>query len=113
FQIPDSPRDLESGIWNPLPPRSPMPAKSPTIAALLLAALPLAAPAADAKKKVTYQDVSAIFQARCNSCHNGDKQKGGLNLETFGAATQGGASGKVIEAGDLENSRLWQLVSHA
>lgn len=68
----------------------------------------------DAKPaKVTFADqVSPIFQNRCNTCHNADKQKGGLNLETYGSALQGGSSGKVIEPGDLESSTLYQLVSH-
>ncbi|HWE40280.1 MAG TPA: c-type cytochrome domain-containing protein [Isosphaeraceae bacterium] len=69
--------------------------------------------AADARPKVNFQDqVSTIFRNRCNSCHNADKQKGGLNLETFGTAMQGGGSGKVIEPGDLDTSTLFQLVSH-
>ena len=93
-----------------------MPSKS-----LLLIALVLACPAAPAlsadekaRPKVNFQDnVSAIFQARCNSCHNADKAKGGLALETFGSTLQGGGSGKVVEPGDLEGSHLWQLVSHA
>src|SRR3954452_19350819 len=70
--------------------------------------------AAEAKTKVTYQDqVSAIFKSRCNSCHNADKQKGGLNLETFGTTMQGGGSGKVIEPGDPDASTLYQLVTHS
>ncbi len=77
-----------------------------------------ATPAADAPKaakpKVTFQDnVSAIFQSRCNSCHNADKQKGGLALETYGSTMAGGSSGKVIEPGDPGGSHLWGLVSHA
>jgi WD40 repeat protein len=63
--------------------------------------------------KVTYQDqVGAIFRSRCNSCHNADKQKGGLNLESYGTALQGGSSGKVIEPGDLDGSALYQYVTH-
>src|SRR5437016_880066 len=66
-----------------------------------------------AKAKVTYQDhVSQVFRSRCGTCHNPDKQKGGLNLENFGAAMQGGGSGKVIEPGDPESSTLFMLVSH-
>ena len=71
--------------------------------------------AADAKAtaKVNYQEhVSAIFKNRCNSCHNADKQKGGLNLETYGSAMRGGGSGEVIEPGDLEASSLWLQVTH-
>src|SRR5262249_12875430 len=74
----------------------------------------VSAPAADpGKEKVTYQDhVAAIFRSRCGSCHNPDKQKGGLNLDNFGAAMQGGGSGKVVEPGDPESSTLFLLVSH-
>ena len=81
------------------------------ILALFLATL--AAPADDAAKKVAFADVAAVFQNRCNSCHNGDKQKGGLSLDTFGTTMTGGASGKVVEAGDADGSRLYALVSHS
>ena len=65
------------------------------------------------KAKVTYQDhVSAVFRSRCGSCHNPDKQKGGLNLDNYGSAMQGGGSGKVIEPGDADNSTLFQVISH-
>ena len=58
--------------------------------------------AADAKAtaKVNYQEhVSAVFKNRCNSCHNADKQKGGLNLEDYGSTMRGGGSGAVVEPG--------------
>jgi len=64
--------------------------------------------------KATFADqVAPILRARCNSCHNADKAKGGLNLETFGGVMRGGGSGKVVEAGDPENSRLLLLITHA
>jgi hypothetical protein len=70
--------------------------------------------AADAPKaKITYQEhVSTIFRSRCGSCHNPDKQKGGLNLDNFGSAMQGGGSGKVIEPGDPDSSTLVLVISH-
>lgn len=65
------------------------------------------------KAKVTYQDhVQAIFRSRCNSCHNADKQKGGLNLESFATTIAGGSSGAVIEPGDPDSSSLLGLVMH-
>ena len=71
------------------------------------------ASAADAKAKITYADqVLPIFRARCNSCHNADKQKGGLSLETFSTAMRGGGSGKVVEPGDPDSSTLVSLISH-
>ena len=65
------------------------------------------------KAKITYQDhVAAVFRNRCGSCHNPDKQKGGLNLDNYGATLQGGGSGKVIEPGDADNSTLFLVVTH-
>ncbi|MFM1801226.1 MAG: hypothetical protein RJA81_578, partial [Planctomycetota bacterium] len=66
-----------------------------------------------AKPKVTYQDQAlAIFRNRCNSCHNADKQKGGLNLESFTTTMAGGSSGQVVEPGDPDSSTLFLLVNH-
>jgi WD40 repeat protein len=73
------------------------------------------ASADDAKPadKVTYQDhVLAIFRAKCGTCHSAGEAKGGLVLENYAASMTGGASGAVVEAGDLDASRLWALVSH-
>jgi len=82
----------------------------------MLASLAVTASAQEAKPmpKVTYQDhVRPILREHCFSCHNQDKPKGGLALDSFAKAMEGGASGEVIFAGDLESSRLWALVSHA
>jgi WD40 repeat protein len=68
---------------------------------------------AKAKEKITYADhVAGIFRSRCGSCHNPDKVKGGLNLDNYGAAMQGGGSGKVIEAGDADGSSLLGVITH-
>lgn len=88
------------------------------LGALISSLIPLAlglptASAADAKAKVTYaEQVSQIFKTRCNTCHNADKQKGGLTLETYSGTLQGGGSGKVIEPSDPDGSTLLQLVMH-
>ena len=80
---------------------------------LPLVAASASAFAADAKVKVTYADqVLPIFRTRCNACHNADKQKGGLSLETFSTAMRGGGSGKVVEPGEADSSTLLSLVSH-
>ncbi len=80
----------------------------------LILAVAVAAPPDEKAAKVNFKDqVSAIFQSRCNSCHNSDKQKGGLSLDSYGNAMKGGSSGAVIEPGDLEGSRLYELVTHS
>ena len=70
----------------------------------------------DAKpaEKVTYQDhVLPIFRAKCATCHSADQAKGGLVLDNYTGLMQGGGSGEVVAAGDLGNSHLWKLVTHA
>src|SRR5262245_40532288 len=91
----------------------------PLLSGLLLCGLVAAsaAPADDAKSKgkenLTDADhVSGIFRSRCGSCHNPDKAKGGLNLDNYGSAMQGGGSGKVIEPGDPDSSSLLGVISH-
>lgn len=79
------------------------------MAALSAAAATLAD---DAKPKVTFKEASAVFNNRCNSCHNGDKKKGGLALDSYLTAMEGGGSGKVIEPGDPDASTLFLLVTH-
>ncbi len=52
------------------------------------------------KAKITYQEhVSAVFRSRCGSCHNPDKQKGGLNLDNYGADPARGRLGQGGRAG--------------
>lgn len=68
---------------------------------------------AEDKPKINYKEhVAGIFQAKCNACHNGDKKKGGLALDSFSGVMQGGGSGAVIEPGDPDGSRLYLLVAH-
>ncbi len=82
---------------------------------LLLTVTPLLlAPTAraDAQKPTFDGEVLAIFQQHCVGCHGNDKQRGGLNLATFGAMNAGGASGAVIKPGDPDKSRLYTLTTH-
>jgi len=59
------------------------------------------------------EDVLPVFREKCCSCHNADKQAGGLDLTSYDRTMAGGSSGEVIEPGDAEGSYLWQLASHA
>ncbi len=73
-----------------------------------------AKPATGAAAKITYDEhVRAIFREHCFSCHNQDKKKGDLALDSFSSTMKGASSGEVIAAGDLESSRLWAVISHA
>jgi hypothetical protein len=83
------------------------------LACACLGAVSVGKAAEPPKEKITYeQNVASVFRSRCGSCHNPDKQKGGLNLDNYGSAMRGGGSGKVIEPGDADSSALYLSVSH-
>lgn len=54
------------------------------------------------------EQVGALFEQRCTSCHNRTIATGGLVLETYNATMTGGSSGPVIILGDAEASLLVQ-----
>lgn len=74
---------------------------------------PAPAPEAmEAKVTVNYAEhILPVFKARCATCHNDDKKRGGLSLLSHAGALEGGSSGAVIAAGDPDGSRLVRLVS--
>ncbi len=68
---------------------------------------------ATAQEKVTFQDhVLPLVEANCAKCHNSDKKKGDLDLTSFSAALAGGASGKIVVAGDPDSSKVWKVINH-
>jgi len=66
-----------------------------------------------AAEKITFDDhIQPIFRQYCLTCHSADTKKSDLAIDTYATALEGGASGEVVVPGDLEESRLWALVSH-
>ncbi len=71
------------------------------------------------RKKVTVLDsadiyldlISPIMNNRCVSCHNGDKKKGGLQLNNFSDLMKGGENGEVIIPGDINTSDLFRRIT--
>ncbi|MEP0844333.1 MAG: hypothetical protein HRF43_16665 [Phycisphaerae bacterium] len=62
---------------------------------------------------INYADhILPIINDKCAGCHNPDKSRGGLVLVTYNDLMQGGSSGKVVEPGSPDGSRLYLLVSH-
>ena len=53
-----------------------------------------------------------VIRQHCAGCHGADKQKGGLNLATYGVAMQGGSSGAVVAPGNPDKSRLYTMTAH-
>jgi len=58
-------------------------------------------------KTTVYQGaVQPILEAKCMTCHNDKKMKGGLNLSSFQVAAKGGKSGAAWVSGDPDKSLL-------
>src|SRR5262249_53560488 len=57
------------------------------------------------------RDIQPILTRSCLSCHNAEKHRGGLRLDSRKNALQGGDSGPVLKPGDPSGSRLLLLVA--
>lgn len=55
--------------------------------------------------------VRAIFAHNCYQCHNENKRKGGLVLDSKRGVYKGGESGQIIFAGKPEESELFKRIS--
>src|SRR5262245_35158519 len=81
----------------------------------LVALFAIAAPAvaADAPKKITYDEhVLPILKEKCVACHNVDKMSSGLVLNNYAQLMEGGATGEVVKPGDPDGSRLLLTMTH-
>lgn len=64
-------------------------------------------------EKITYTDhILPILRAKCAACHSTDQAKGGLVVDSYTGLMAGGASGEVVTGGDVDGSRLYDLISH-
>ena len=60
---------------------------------------------ATSSDKLVFQHVlMPIFEAKCNPCHNEDKTKGGLRMDTYALLMQGGDSGESVIPGKPDES---------
>src|SRR6516165_8968705 len=56
------------------------------------------------------RDILPLLKARCLKCHGPVKPKGRLNLASARSLARGGSSGPVIIPGNLDESKVWDLV---
>ena len=56
------------------------------------------------------QRAMGLLHDQCLSCHNDEKKKGGLSMQTRTALLKGGDSGKVISSGKPDKSLLFQAL---
>jgi hypothetical protein len=58
------------------------------------------------KKPVFESAIMPVMQKKCTSCHNEQKSKGGLRLTDTASWQNGGKSGALLIAGDVNNSLI-------
>lgn len=63
----------------------------------------------DKEQPVFSQVVQPVLEAKCTSCHNPNKLKGDLLLDSEEGILKGGESGSILIPGDLTNSKF---ISH-
>ena len=70
-------------------------------------------PPAD-KAGVTYAgDIKPILEKSCTKCHDGEKPKAKLRLDSLEGTLKGGEDGKVILPGNSAGSMLVHNIAHA
>jgi hypothetical protein len=71
-------------------------------------------PPASSRTGVTYvTDIKPILEKSCAKCHDGEKPKARLRLDTLEGVFKGGESGKVVVPGDGAGSILVHNIAHA
>ncbi len=55
-------------------------------------------------------EAMVLLKSNCFSCHNSEKEKGGLDLTSREAIIAGGDNGKVLQPGKAAASRLVQTL---
>jgi len=71
-------------------------------------------PPASNKTGVTFAtDIKPIFEKSCNRCHDGEKPKAKLRLDSLEGVLKGGEDGKMVAPGNSAGSVLVHNVAHA
>jgi hypothetical protein len=84
--------------------------RTPRTGAASAKATAAGASAAHGSRPATYAQVQSIFRNSCEHCHNEDKTKGGLLMESYASLLAGGENGQVIVPGNSASSRLVQMI---
>jgi hypothetical protein len=66
------------------------------------------------KAGVTYAvDIKPMLEKSCTKCHDGEKPKAKLRLDSLEGVLKGGEDGKVVLPGDSAGSMLVHNIAHA
>lgn len=67
---------------------------------------------ANAADPVVFEDLKPTFKKHCNTCHNSERPRGGLDLSTKSSILAGSDSGQTVFAGKPSDSLLYKLSAH-
>ena len=71
-------------------------------------------PAASTKTGLTYAtDIKPIFDASCVKCHNGDRAKARLHMDTLEGVLKGSKAGSIITRGNSAKRGSVLIAAHA
>ena len=70
-------------------------------------------PASDKTGVMYATDIKPILEKSCTKCHEGQKAKARLRLDSLEGVLKGGEDGKVVLPGDSAGSMLVHNVAHA
>ena len=82
------------------------------LVSVAFASQPVKAPAEPTGDEFFERSVRPVLVERCVACHGPTAQKGGLRLDSRGAALKGGSDGPVLVPGKPAESRLITAVKH-
>lgn len=72
---------------------------------------PVSITKATGNEKVSFvKDIAPTIVNLCTGCHGGNNPRAGLSVVNFEGMMRGSENGRVLIPGNLEGSRLWQLV---
>lgn len=96
----------------PEPAASPLPNPAPEVSAPVAVTPPVAPVVPATGEKLVFQHVILpILEAKCNKCHNEEKSKGDLRLDTFEMVMQGGENGNNVVPGKPDESLSLQRIA--
>jgi uncharacterized membrane protein len=68
-------------------------------------------PITNIQEAFVYTDlIEPVFEQKCNQCHNANKKKGGLRMDTPEMLWKGGKKGPVVVSGDISKSELFKRI---
>ncbi len=77
----------------------------------LVTLLAISQAACGQQPQVPFSQVASLLQQYCSGCHSGAEPEGDFSTSSWSSLMAGTPDGPVLVAGNVEQSRLWQLLN--